>query len=148
MALPALQQKALPGFPPADTALQRDVLAASRRAPTLQKRTELDGRRPTGSLRRVKDSKEELRRTRARGASNGTVESSTTNSGRSFTVANVNHGIIYLRYVWCTMAVVAQQGQTTLYCSIMLRGHCEASWKRWLGGDAMCSSGYRRRAGF
>jgi hypothetical protein len=79
---------------------QRDVLAASRRAPPL-KRPELDGRRPAATLRRVKDSKEELRRTRARGASSGTVESSTTNSGRSFTVANINHGIIYLRYVRC-----------------------------------------------
>ncbi|KAF2661837.1 ras GEF [Lophiostoma macrostomum CBS 122681] len=96
MALPALQQKVLPGLPP-DTGYQRDVLAASRRAPT-PKRTELDGRR-TATLRRVKDSKEELRRTRARGASSGTVESSTTNSGRSFTVANINHGIIYLRPV-------------------------------------------------
>lgn len=55
------------------------------------------------SLRRVKDSREELRRTRARGTSNATLESSTTNntapSGRSFTVANINNGIIYLRYV-------------------------------------------------
>jgi hypothetical protein len=53
------------------------------------------------SLRRVKDSKEELRRTRARGASSATIESSntTTTSGRSFTVGNINHGIIYLRPV-------------------------------------------------
>ncbi|KAF2711422.1 ras GEF [Pleomassaria siparia CBS 279.74] len=54
------------------------------------------------SLRRVKDSTEELRRTttRQRGTSNATNEStatSTTTNGRSFTVANINHGIIYLR---------------------------------------------------
>ncbi|PSN64317.1 ras GEF [Corynespora cassiicola Philippines] len=64
-----------------------------------------DGRRPAGarrqSLRRVKDSKEELRRVRARGTSNATIESSTstTTAGRSFTVANINNGIIYLRPV-------------------------------------------------
>jgi hypothetical protein len=52
-------------------------------------------------LRRVKDSREQLKsRTRARAASNGTIESSTTNStaaGRSYTVANVHNGVIYLR---------------------------------------------------
>jgi hypothetical protein len=50
----------------------------------------------------VKDSREQLKsRTRARAASNGTIESSTTNStqaGRSYTVANVHNGVIYLRY--------------------------------------------------
>ena len=54
----------------------------------------------TGEIR-VKDSKEQLRTTRARGASNATIDSSTTSTtaGRSFTVANINNGIIYLRYV-------------------------------------------------
>jgi hypothetical protein len=49
----------------------------------------------------VKDSKEQLkRRTRARGTSNGTIDTSTSTStaaGRSYTVANVNNGVIYLR---------------------------------------------------
>jgi hypothetical protein len=112
MALPVLQQNAMPGsgspgLSP-DTG-QRDLLAAARRpTPTAKPhRTEKDARRlpppRRQSLRRVKDSKEELRRTRARGLSSGTIESSTTSnttpSGRSFTVANVNRGIIYLRYV-------------------------------------------------
>jgi hypothetical protein len=52
-------------------------------------------------LRRVKDSKEQLKsRTRARGASNGTIDTITSNStaaGRSYTVGNVHHGVIYLR---------------------------------------------------
>ena len=51
-------------------------------------------------MRRVKDSKEQLkRRTRARGTSNGTIESISTSTapGRSYTVANVNNGVIYLR---------------------------------------------------
>jgi hypothetical protein len=51
-------------------------------------------------LRRVKDSKEQLKsRTRARGESNGTIDTITSNStaGRSYTVANVHHGVIYLR---------------------------------------------------
>ncbi|KAF1832427.1 ras GEF [Decorospora gaudefroyi] len=55
-------------------------------------------------LRRVKDSREQLkRRTRARGASNGTIDSTTTShstaAGRSYTVANVHNGVIYLRPV-------------------------------------------------
>ncbi|KAF2001422.1 ras GEF [Amniculicola lignicola CBS 123094] len=103
MALPALlQQGPLPG-PPAFSALSPE----SRKAHNVKRRAE-DGRRPAiprrQSLRRVKDSKENLRRTRARGASSGTLESSTastttTPSGRSFTVANINRGIIYLRPV-------------------------------------------------
>jgi hypothetical protein len=50
----------------------------------------------------VKDSKEQLkRRTRARGTSNATIDTTTSNStsaGRSYTVANVHNGVIYLRY--------------------------------------------------
>ena len=53
-------------------------------------------------LRRVKDSREQLkRRTRARGTSNATIDTTTSNStsaGRSYTVANVHNGVIYLRY--------------------------------------------------
>ncbi|KAF2012164.1 ras GEF [Aaosphaeria arxii CBS 175.79] len=106
MSLPV--QTASPGTPgfSRDTG-ERDLLAAARRAHNAKNRSEKDGRRlpPLAprrqSLRRVKDSKEELLRTRTRGVSNATLESSTTNntapSGRSFTVANVNNGIIYLR---------------------------------------------------
>ncbi|KAI4659180.1 uncharacterized protein J4E78_005604 [Alternaria triticimaculans] len=54
-------------------------------------------------LRRVKDSREQLkRRTRARGTSNATIDTTTSNStsaGRSYTVANVHNGVIYLRPV-------------------------------------------------
>jgi hypothetical protein len=50
----------------------------------------------------VKDSREQLkRRTRARGTSNATIDTTTSNStsaGRSYTVANVHNGVIYLRY--------------------------------------------------
>lgn len=106
MALPVLQQNAYPGSPGlASDLTQREVLAAARRAQNAKRRAAEDGRRPSGarrqSLRRVKDSKEQLRSTRARGTSNATIESSTTSTtaGRSFTVANINNGIIYLRYV-------------------------------------------------
>ncbi|KAF2787081.1 ras GEF [Melanomma pulvis-pyrius CBS 109.77] len=107
MALPVLQSNAYPGSPAASPDPgQRAVLAAARRANNAKRRQAEDARRPAAprrqSLRRVKDSKEELRRTRARGTSNATIESSTTSTttaGRSFTVANINHGIIYLRPV-------------------------------------------------
>ena len=94
------QQDANPGsYPgsPAAGAGQRSQLAgagAQNTHPT-PRRAE-DQRR----LRRVKDSKEQLkRRTRARGTSNGTIESISTSTapGRSYTVANVNNGVIYLR---------------------------------------------------
>ncbi|KAF2195271.1 ras GEF [Zopfia rhizophila CBS 207.26] len=104
MALPVLQNPGSPAFSP-DTG-QRELLAAARRAHNVKRQ---DGRRPTArrqSLRRVKDSKEELRRsrTRARGESSASLQSTTTattapSAGRSFTVANINHGIIYLRPV-------------------------------------------------
>jgi hypothetical protein len=93
MALPALQQHAYLGDlgSPADG--QRDAVAGADSA----KRRAEDPRR----LRRVKDSKEQLKsRTRARGASSGTIDTSTSNStaaGRSYTVANVHNGVIYLR---------------------------------------------------
>ena len=57
-------------------------------------------------LRRVKDSREQLKkRSRARAASSGTLETTASNSsssaaaGRSYTVANVHNGVIYLRWV-------------------------------------------------
>jgi hypothetical protein len=53
-------------------------------------------------LRRVKDSREQLKsRSRTRAASSGTIDTTTsgsTTAGRSYTVANVHHGVIYLRY--------------------------------------------------
>lgn len=79
---------------------------AHDKSSTAQQRVDTDVRRlppRRRSLRRVKDSKEELRRTRSRGASQGTIESSPVSSsapsGQSFTVGNINRGIIYLRYV-------------------------------------------------
>ncbi|KAF1963408.1 ras GEF [Byssothecium circinans] len=100
-----LQTKALgsPALGPDPS--QREVLAAARKAQSAKRRAVDDARRPAGgrrpSLRRVKDSKEQLRTTRARGHSNATIESSSpsTTGGRSFTVANINNGIIYLRPV-------------------------------------------------
>ncbi|KAH7363727.1 hypothetical protein BKA66DRAFT_209206 [Pyrenochaeta sp. MPI-SDFR-AT-0127] len=94
MALPALQHNdAYPG-PGSPAGRQRDLLPGADSA----KRRADDSRR----LRRVKDSKEQLkRRTRARAASNGTIDTLTTTStsaGRSYTVANVHNGVIYLRY--------------------------------------------------
>ena len=48
----------------------------------------------------MKDSREQLRSTRARATSNATTDSTPSIApGRSFTVANINNGIIYLRYV-------------------------------------------------
>ncbi|KAF2640288.1 hypothetical protein P280DRAFT_32357 [Massarina eburnea CBS 473.64] len=106
MALPVLQTKALasPAFG-SDLINQREVLVAARKAQAAKKRAAEDGRTPAArrpSLRRVKDSREQLRSTRARGQSNATVESSSSTSntgGHSFTVANINNGIIYLRPV-------------------------------------------------
>ncbi|KAF1930348.1 ras GEF [Didymella exigua CBS 183.55] len=92
-----LQPNAYPGSP-APGAGQRDLLAGAQNTDTAPRRAD-DQRR----LRRVKDSKEQLkRRTRARGTSNGTIDTSTSNStsaGRSYTVANVHNGVIYLRPV-------------------------------------------------
>jgi hypothetical protein len=72
---------------------QRDIVPGAGADNTSKRRAD-DSRR----LRRVKDSKEQLKsRTRARAASNDTT--ATTNSGgRSYTVANVHNGVIYLRY--------------------------------------------------
>lgn len=112
MALPALPQNnsdiAAP-CSPVHTA-KRDILpaaatvaaAAAATAPGAAsenaKRRADDSRR----LRRVKDSREQLKsRTRARGTSNATIDTTTSNStaaGRSYTVANVHNGVIYLRY--------------------------------------------------
>jgi hypothetical protein len=101
MALPALQQKAAFAAPGSPAEGKRDLLpgaGAGSSADTAKRRAD-DSRR----LRRVKDSKEQLkRRTRQRGASNGTIDTTTTTNsisgGRSYTVANVHNGVIYLRY--------------------------------------------------
>ncbi|KAH4112224.1 hypothetical protein HBH47_229420 [Parastagonospora nodorum] len=101
MSLPALQQNAYPGpgYPGSPAASHGDLVVAGAQSTNITKRRADDQRR----LRRVKDSREQLKsRTRARAASNGTIESSTTNStaaGRSYTVANVHAGVIYLRPV-------------------------------------------------
>lgn len=110
LSQPALGRNATPawGLEPPEPA-QRDVLAAARKVDSAHRRAD-DQRRPPParpaparrqSLRRVKDSREQLRSTRARGTSNATTDSTTpsTAPGRSFTVANINNGIIYLRYV-------------------------------------------------
>ncbi|KAH8727815.1 hypothetical protein GQ44DRAFT_757738 [Phaeosphaeriaceae sp. PMI808] len=99
MSLPALQQNAYqrPNYPGSPADPHRDLLlGVSKRRPD-------DARR----LRRVKDSREQLKtRTRARGASSATIDTSITTAttassssaaGRSYTVANVHHGVIYLR---------------------------------------------------
>ncbi|KAE8824372.1 hypothetical protein HRS9122_10306 [Pyrenophora teres f. teres] len=97
MALPAQQQNAFaaPGSP---AEAKRHFLPPSAGADTARRRAD-DSRR----LRRVKDSKEQLKRrtTRARGASYSTIDTtaSNTSAGRSYTVANVNNGVIYLRPV-------------------------------------------------
>lgn len=102
MSLPALMQNAspapdqvLPGSPGSST--HGGDFGPAVTSADITKRRADDQRR----LRRVKDSREQLKsRTRARAASNGTIESSTTNStaaGRSYTVANVHNGVIYLR---------------------------------------------------
>lgn len=107
MALPALPQNnsdiAAP-CSPVHTA-KRDVLpAAATAAATPGAASENAKRRADDSrrLRRVKDSREQLKsRTRARGTSNATIDTTTSNStaaGRSYTVANVHNGVIYLRY--------------------------------------------------
>jgi hypothetical protein len=99
MSLPALQQNASPApdYPGSPASGHGDVGPGAHSADFTRRRAD-DSRR----LRRVKDSREQLKsRTRARAASNGTIESSTTNStqaGRSYTVANVHNGVIYLRY--------------------------------------------------
>jgi hypothetical protein len=98
MSLPALQHNAYPGpgypGPPADG---HGDLAPGAQSADITKRRADDQRR----LRRVKDSREQLKsRTRARAASNGTIDtltSTSTSAGRSYTVANVHNGVIYLR---------------------------------------------------
>ncbi|KAF2848186.1 hypothetical protein T440DRAFT_401811 [Plenodomus tracheiphilus IPT5] len=97
MALPPLQEKASPardlGSP---VESHRDLLPGPDSA---RRRAQDESRR----LRRVKDSREQLKsRTRTRAASNGTIDTSASNStaaGRSYTVANVHNGVIYLRPV-------------------------------------------------
>jgi hypothetical protein len=83
---------------------QRDILPGA--GDNTAKRRAEDSRR----LRRVKDSKEQLKsRTRARAASNDTTTTTNSNSaGRSYTVANVHNGVIYLRY--------AVMGEGSVFC--------------------------------
>lgn len=98
MSVQALQQNAHPG-PGSPAEPHRDLLPSTQSADRARRRAD-DQRR----LRRVKDSREQLKtRTRARAASSGTIDpaTSTSNStaaGRSYTVANVHNGVIYLRY--------------------------------------------------
>lgn len=95
-------QQSLQPAPGSPAEGKRDMLpgagAAAGAGPDTAKRRADDSRR----LRRVKDSREQLkRRTRARGTSNATIDTTTSNStsaGRSYTVANVHNGVIYLRY--------------------------------------------------
>ncbi|KAH7081807.1 hypothetical protein BKA63DRAFT_600101 [Paraphoma chrysanthemicola] len=97
MSLPAMQQNALPGpGSPAARHRHRDFAPSTQSADITKTRAE-DQRR----LRRVKDSREQLKsRTRARAASSGTIETTaSTGAGRSYTVANVHNGVIYLRPV-------------------------------------------------
>lgn len=88
MSLPALQQNAT-GYPGSPA----DALPGAQSADITKRRAD-DQRR----LRRVKDSREQLK-SRTRAASNGTIDTLTSNSaaGRSYTVANVHNGVIYLR---------------------------------------------------
>jgi hypothetical protein len=111
MALPAMQHNvfAAPGSPAEG---KRDIMpgagagaGAGVGADTAKRRAD-DSRR----LRMVKDSREQLkRRTRARGTSNATIDTTTSNStsaGRSYTVANIHNGVIYLRYAYSGVVVV------------------------------------------
>ncbi|KAF2495525.1 hypothetical protein BU16DRAFT_510375 [Lophium mytilinum] len=78
---------------------QHAVPAVPKRAYSA-KRRQGDDRRRRQSLRRVKNSQEELRRTRTRGQSNSSVpDNQSPSAGRSFTVGNVHNGLIYLRPV-------------------------------------------------
>ncbi|OAL45014.1 ras GEF [Pyrenochaeta sp. DS3sAY3a] len=101
MALPALHSNdAYPGHPgsPAEPP-HRDLPAGADSA----KRRADDSRR----LRRVKDSREQLKNkttatARARAQSSTTIDTaspSSSSAGRSYTVANVHNGVIYLRPV-------------------------------------------------
>jgi len=107
MFLPALLQHDATGPPgsPAADGHRDQVVAGMQSADTTTRRVH-DERR----LRRVKDSREQLKsRTRARGASSGTIDTLTSNStaaGRSYTVANVYGGRLYLRYVGCLYLVI------------------------------------------
>jgi hypothetical protein len=94
MSLPAIQQHA---YQPGDSPATAHGDPPGAQSADSTKRRADDQRR----LRRVKDSREQLKsRTRARAASNGTIETtSSSNAGRSYTVANVHNGVIYLRYV-------------------------------------------------
>ena len=115
LSQPVLGRNATPAWGlEAPEPAQRDVLAAARKVDLAKRRADDQRRqhqhqhqqqRPPHprrqSLRRVKDSREQLRSTRARGTSNATTDSTPSIApGRSFTVANINNGIIYLRYVW------------------------------------------------
>ncbi|CAN9411147.1 unnamed protein product [Alternaria sp. RS040] len=93
-----MQQNVFPA-PGSPAEGKRDILPGASAGAVTAKRRADDTRR----LRRVKDSREQLKsRTRARGTSNATIDTTTSNStsaGRSYTVANVHNGVIYLRPV-------------------------------------------------
>lgn len=115
-----LQQTANPrtGYPGSPAHGLRDETVAGAQSADIAKRRADDTRR----LRRVKDSREQLKsRTRARGASSGTIDTLTSNStaaGRSYTVANVHNGVIYLRYAYfCCSAGLF----TASVCGFVLR---------------------------
>ncbi|KAF2819490.1 ras GEF [Ophiobolus disseminans] len=99
MSLPALQQNATsyPGSPADGLRNGHGDFASGAQSADITKRRAVDDQR---RLRRVKDSREQLKsRTRAQGSS-GTIDtltSSSTGAGRSYTVANVHNGVIYLR---------------------------------------------------
>ncbi|KAF1939584.1 ras GEF [Clathrospora elynae] len=93
MALPILQQNDFPA--PAPPVEEKHDSLSGAGADSAKRRPGADDAR---RLRLVKDSREQLKmRTRARAASNVTLTSVSTSAGRSYTVANVHHGVIYLR---------------------------------------------------
>lgn len=129
MALPVQQQNgfAAPGSPAAEG--KRDMLPRSAGADTARRRAD-DSRR----LRKVKDSKEQLKRrtTRARGASYSTIDTtaSNTSAGRSYTVANVNNGVIYLRYAHAQFWSRQTSGRAGEFASLLacLLALCRCWW--------------------
>lgn len=136
MALPVQQQNgfAAPGSPAEG---KRDILPRSAGADTARRRAD-DSRR----LRMVKDSKEQLKRrtTRARGASYSTIDTtaSNTSAGRSYTVANVNNGVIYLRYAHAQFG----SGQTSELASWLA---CELACLLCAGVGGGRGRGWHRR---
>ncbi|KAL5443256.1 hypothetical protein PMIN06_008773 [Paraphaeosphaeria minitans] len=90
-----------PTAQPEALAQARKLHAARRRAEDQKSQNRATPSTPArvNSLRRVKDSREHLRTTTTTTTTTNPTTDSTpsTGSGRAFTVANINHGIIYLR---------------------------------------------------